>query len=409
VLFKQTSLCEDTVETKGEHKQAHVVVKNSPFCLTFGFHQQQPHHPPYPLDLHKYTLDVKLVYDEPGEDGTEKEVDFVKSKPLVIKQTISQSGNKLTLEARIKVLTSQLEDSLFKIVMRLLDPNYSSNNNSQPQQFIASVYSCPIKVISKSDQVKKKKMPEFSFGGHKKRNIAELISESLHKIEVQQSLQTDQMSRLHFQSDNLLSRFSSTIQQQQFQQQRYHQEHQSSDEKPKESQKGAASEAFTAAFQRFLAEFGKVDAGSKYQTISRVLQQHAATDVDVFAEILDQCWAEGLTAHVFNSTNASTGNQHIPLEPHLERDNSGVPTSNTNINKLLDNNSNDTINNDGSTNVTFPDMFGNSNSLLSSAMRGQVLQQFPPCECLDCPHKKELLRIEHFYQDIFALGLTPTT
>ncbi len=106
-LLKQTSLSEDILNSDGKEKILHTVVKNSPFTLTFGSS----------LDLHKHEVEAQLVYDA----GDEKIVDFVKQKPFLYKSNLNTQGNKLTLEIRIKVLTSQLEYMLFRVVVQALD------------------------------------------------------------------------------------------------------------------------------------------------------------------------------------------------------------------------------------------------------------------------------------------------
>lgn len=155
----------------GLEKNAHVVVKNSPFCVTFGFvvpSGTSAHMVKVPLDFHKYTLDIKLLYDS----DVEKEVDFLSEKPFLFKPTINQSGSKLTLEVRIKVLTSQLEHMLFKVGLKLFDP--------QNKQMLFEATSDAIKVISKSDQVKKKKVPR------KKASSMNELGEFLVQIEARQ-------------------------------------------------------------------------------------------------------------------------------------------------------------------------------------------------------------------------------
>lgn len=171
-LLKQTSLCEDLVTTKnGLEKNAHVVVKNSPFCVTFGFVMPSTNSNllKIPLDFHKYSLDIKLLYDS----EVEKEVDFLAEKPFLFKPTINQSGSKLTLEVRIKVLTSQLEHMLFRVGLKLFDP--------QTKQLMFESSSEAIKVISKSDQVKKKKMPR------KKASSIHELGDYLVQIEARQA------------------------------------------------------------------------------------------------------------------------------------------------------------------------------------------------------------------------------
>jgi len=97
---------------------------------------------------------VVLYYDsEPL-----KEVDFVKLKPFQFKPTINQNGSKITLEVRIKVLTSQLEDMLFRVGVVV--------NDSTNSKVLTSAMSEPVKVISKSDQVKKKKVSKKKRTAH---------------------------------------------------------------------------------------------------------------------------------------------------------------------------------------------------------------------------------------------------
>jgi len=56
-------------------------------------------------------LEVFLVYDEGNKD-----VDFVSVKPVECKTSVSQlDKGVITMEVKIKVLSSQLEDSLFRI------------------------------------------------------------------------------------------------------------------------------------------------------------------------------------------------------------------------------------------------------------------------------------------------------
>jgi hypothetical protein len=171
-LLKQTSLTEETITTNGKTRPCHVVVKNSPFCVIFGFisangapivtNQTQP----FSHDLHNFQLDVKLLYDADGQ----KEVDFVKNTPLQTKTTLNQNGSKLTLEVRIKVLTSHMENSLFRIQVTAIDDS---------KQSAFSATSDAIKVISKSDQVKKTKFK----ASKKKRNPSDFLSDALTDLE----------------------------------------------------------------------------------------------------------------------------------------------------------------------------------------------------------------------------------
>jgi hypothetical protein len=108
-LIEQTSLVEDMVVYNGQNIKAHVVVKNSPFAVTFQAKNG--------LDLNQYSFEIRLVYDF----NREKEVDFIKAKPFAFKMSITPSGTRLVVEARIKVLTSQLEDSCFRISVTMTE------------------------------------------------------------------------------------------------------------------------------------------------------------------------------------------------------------------------------------------------------------------------------------------------
>jgi len=129
-------------------RTVYVVIKNTPFQINLSlmnnliFNQL--------VDLNHFTLDVRLIY-ETDNTSSEKEVDFVKVKPVEFKQTNNERADQTVLEARIKVLTSQHEDMFFRAKIVALDPKTGREFN--PSIFC---YSDPIKVISKPEQIKKK-------------------------------------------------------------------------------------------------------------------------------------------------------------------------------------------------------------------------------------------------------------
>jgi len=88
-----------------------------------------------------------LVYDSEGYKG----VDFVKVRPVDFKYTVNEIGDQLSMELRIKVLTSQHENIPFRVKVVLLDPN-----SGLPFQPDLSLLSEPVKVISKPEPLKKK-------------------------------------------------------------------------------------------------------------------------------------------------------------------------------------------------------------------------------------------------------------
>lgn len=115
VLLRQNSLSIEQVYKNGISKKVHVVVKNHPFLIQVGlvssvWEGQK-------LDLNRYTMDARLVYD----NDSLKEVGFVKLKPIEFKAHVSDRGDQATIEIRPKVLTSQLEDMLFRVMILALD------------------------------------------------------------------------------------------------------------------------------------------------------------------------------------------------------------------------------------------------------------------------------------------------
>jgi len=341
LLLKQTSLAEDTVTKNGVQKNVHVVVKNSPFCVTFGFNPSSSSSsssalPDGVVNLHKYNLEVKLLYDSDAA----KEVDFVKDKPFQNKSTINQSGNKITLEVRIKVLTSQLEDMLFRVAVFVYD--------SESNDLIFTVHSDPVKVISKSDQVKKKKStsgsssssssfsapggvtsspPDSSSAdplaifanattgsGKNKRNIADLLSDSLSQIEATTVEHADALEKICENNDILLLERLQALEQ-----------GSCGSEGTSEKSKCPPPPDFASALKEFLYLYGSLgDVQTKRMRVSRLISTTADTQFTNFAELLDLLWAEGLSRDITEA----------PQHPQSFTQTSNHPT-NENNNKFL--------------------------------------------------------------------------
>jgi len=161
-------------------RTVYVVIKNTPFQINLAltnniiFNQL--------IDLAHFTLDVRLIYETDG--SSEKEVDFVKVKPIEYKQTNNERADQTNLEMRIKVLTSQHEDMFFRAKIVALDPKTGREYN--PSVYC---YSEPIKVISKPEQIKKKKP-------NKKRTLTDMLVETVTRIEKQQTEQQKLIEKL---------------------------------------------------------------------------------------------------------------------------------------------------------------------------------------------------------------------
>lgn len=169
----------------------HVVVKNQPFLVQVGMSSNSSLEA-QAFDFKKASLEARLLYD----CDQLKEVDFVKLKPLEYKCHASDfdRGDQITVELKLKVLSSQLEDMFFRIRFTALHPV-----TKQPVPSL-TVVSEPIKVVSKPDQVRKKKSsssvssqpppttsqnsaPTPSAVEKRKRTAEEMVVECLSRIE----------------------------------------------------------------------------------------------------------------------------------------------------------------------------------------------------------------------------------
>jgi len=161
-------------------RTVYVVIKNTPFQINLALAKNVIHN--QIVDFTHFTLDVRLIYENEGP--VEKEVDFVKIKPAEFKQTNNERADQTNLEMRIKVLTSQHEDMFFRAKIVALDPKTGREFN--PSIFC---YSDPIKVISKPEQIKKKKPT-------KKRTLTDMLVETVTRIEKQQTDQQKLIEKL---------------------------------------------------------------------------------------------------------------------------------------------------------------------------------------------------------------------
>ena len=109
---------------------------------------------------------------------------FVKSKPMEYKVRTNETGTQASVDCRLQVLTSQMEDMLFRIKFRGLDMT-----NSTEISPLLSVRTHPIKVISKPEQSRKKKPI-------KKRTLNDMLFETLDLIEKRQKKQFDLLNKL---------------------------------------------------------------------------------------------------------------------------------------------------------------------------------------------------------------------
>lgn len=172
VVLRQNSLAEDKLVKNGHTKHYHIVVKNSPFLIQLGLSNRAGgYFGKADLNLNQFAFEGRLYYDV----DPEKEVSWVKEKPMECKITINEhQPGLINAEVRLKVLSTQHEDLFFKVKFFAIE--------KATRREIFQACSSPIKVISKSDQVKKKKEPKPK----KKRSATDMLMETLCKIEKRQ-------------------------------------------------------------------------------------------------------------------------------------------------------------------------------------------------------------------------------
>lgn len=173
------TLSQETCRNNGKELITHfVVVKNTPFLINITSKDSS-------VNFRKTKINASLIYDcEPR-----REVSLIRSSPLEYVTHLSSNGELITIEARIHVLTSQNENSLFRVNLKFNDEELNCE---------------PIKVISKADNLKK--------GGNtnqkvskKKRNASDAFGDTLQRIEQQQQEQKSLIDMLYQQNQLLMS------------------------------------------------------------------------------------------------------------------------------------------------------------------------------------------------------------
>eukprot|EP01089_Gocevia_fonbrunei_P002917 TRINITY_DN12784_c0_g1_i1.p1 TRINITY_DN12784_c0_g1~~TRINITY_DN12784_c0_g1_i1.p1 ORF type:complete len:394 (-),score=85.08 TRINITY_DN12784_c0_g1_i1:95-1276(-) len=149
-IVNQNSLAQENFSKDGVQKNVHIVVKNTPFQISVGLTSNMLNGKI--IDFNLLTVDASLLFDT----NDEKLVPFLKQKPVEYKGKVNDRADTMNLDLKIKVLTSHCENMLFRIKFTCKDPR---SGESYPT---LTAVSAPIKVISKPDQIRKRKQPESS-------------------------------------------------------------------------------------------------------------------------------------------------------------------------------------------------------------------------------------------------------
>jgi len=312
-LTSQTSLASEEMED-GKGK-VHSIVKNAPFVLVFTALGEKT------FDL--FELKPKLVY----ESNNTKEVGYIKENPLLTKLSISKTGESLSINVKINVLTSQQENSLFQVCVELHVKNKLKH----------TLFSEPVRVISKSDQVKKDKpkIPKPKTQTPKKRANVDISS---HLDELA-DLQTEQSHLLEIVLNNNMNLIN-ILKEKNIDLNNNNNSNQNLDHIKIE--KDTKPLPFGDALSNLLKSYSKLS-NSESKVKMRKLCINDPLRVNAFSEIYD-----------FMSSNLQNRESKVFDLPEIKEG-----TSSTAANMI--------------------------------------------CECLNCPHRKEIQRIENYYDEILFL------
>jgi len=267
-IIQQESMVEEKFAKNGVQKVVHVVVKNTPFLIQVGLEDSFSNTPS--LDFNSVSLEAILMYD----CDEDKFVDFVKHKPLEYKGHISEKGDRMTIEVRIKVLTSQLEDMFFKLRIKAVDINTKEEIPG------LTVTTQPIKVVSKQEQISRIKnkqlpTPTQTRGNSptRKRTQNQLVVDALQRIEIQQVENQNLLKKL-------LEKENSTASGSQ------------SEPVPQlslslPSKMCQNQDPLESAFQHFLSVFKSVDSNDRPKKIRKLVRDCTNKDSDTLLEFMD--------------------------------------------------------------------------------------------------------------------------
>lgn len=270
-VVKQTCLAEENYTVNGKQKNVHVVIKNQPFFVELAVCGNLSSTDR--LSFRHLTIEANLLYDTP--DNSIKEVGWIKVKPLEYQGHMDEHDDlKFKLEVYIKILSSQHEDSLFKLLLRAKD---AKTGKLIPG---LEVTSKEMLVISKPEVLRKKNEPRT-----KKRTRDDVLLEALSRIESkleqqQQAIQQLQKER-RSESDALTAPKSESMQ-----------------VEPIPSKTDLESSVV-----QFMNAFHALDHDERPEKVRKVLRQFSARENEKLFEIFDLFMAEGLQRQVVRDLN----------------------------------------------------------------------------------------------------------
>jgi len=184
-IIKQDALYLEKLTKNGGSKDVHYVVKNTPFVIQYNIKNWSEG---ANFNFNKCKVDCTLLYDM----NPPKDVDYISKKPMEYVIHPSKVGNDCSIEFRVKVLTTQLEGSLFLIKTKLIGYDGS----------VLELNSRPIKTVSKPEQIRRKmaqtgvKETLKSTPSRKKRTRSDELLDILQNIQTDQKQQGEMLNNV---------------------------------------------------------------------------------------------------------------------------------------------------------------------------------------------------------------------
>eukprot|EP01103_Thecamoeba_quadrilineata_P008636 TRINITY_DN18374_c0_g1_i1.p1 TRINITY_DN18374_c0_g1~~TRINITY_DN18374_c0_g1_i1.p1 ORF type:complete len:333 (-),score=62.92 TRINITY_DN18374_c0_g1_i1:162-1160(-) len=291
-IIKQNSLSQEKFSKNGVHKIVHVVVKNTSFIIHLGLCKTNLRE----INFHRLILEAILLYD--CDDF--RFVDYVKISPIEFKTHTNETGDQCSVEMRIKVLTSQLEDMFFRIKFMAYD--------AITKMLVPSLVTItePIKVISKPDQLKKK-TPKS-----KKRTVSDLFVDTLSRIESQQIEQQKLLEKLSSKTEKLPHPNDIAISNQTLQ--IYNSKTTSQNHQNTPNNQNQHQDDFEKEFANLMTSYAHICEEDRASKIRKVIFHLTRPDSEQLKEILDLLWTEGLQRELRRDSRAGAMRHCSPLD-----------------------------------------------------------------------------------------------
>lgn len=187
-IVRQTSLATEKFTKDGKPTTVHVLLKDKPFLVEVGRNGN--------VDLRSAVVEANLFYDSPC-----KEVEWIKVQPFEYTAKVNADGSATTLECYIHILSSQNENALFRLRIRVSFPaGGKKKNNGANTSETLEIFSEPIQVISKPSVLRRKHERErakheeivhasAASSSSSKRSRDDVLLDTLNEIKLQQAQQ----------------------------------------------------------------------------------------------------------------------------------------------------------------------------------------------------------------------------